>query len=201
MPWTNSLSKKTGTKIGFLYQDLIDDCVSDIQEQYLQQKAVIKQNAKTELAPPVAPVIETPSPAILVQQRRQKDKTRPAHSSVYDIAPTTLTPAQPETAEISPIFKVKQDTVEVFSTLFSKSKSRGSISWAAFESAMTDLKFSVIPKFGSVYKFFPPQDFAIQKSLTVHRPHKSRIEGHILLIFANRLNRVYGWGEQSFEVA
>jgi hypothetical protein len=193
---------KTGTKMGFLYQDLIEDCVLDIQEHYQQQKAKIRQNAKTELAPPpTAPMIETPSPVVRVQQRRQKDKTRPAHSSIYDITPTTVTPAQPEALEISPIFKAKQDTVEVFSTLFSNSKSRGSISWAAFEAAMADLKFSVMPTFGSVFTFFPPQDFRVQKSLAVHRPHKSRIEGHVLLIFARRLKRVYGWGEQSFEVA
>jgi hypothetical protein len=193
---------KTGTKMGFLYQDLIEDCVSDIQEHYQQQKAKIRQNAKTELAPPpMAPMIETPSLAVRVQQRRQKDKTRLAHTSIYDITPTTVTLAEPETLEISPIFKAKQDTVEVFSTLFSKSESRGSIGWAAFEAAMADLKFSVMPKFGSVFTFFPPQDFRVQKSLTVHRPHKSRIEGHMLLIFASRLKRVYGWGEQSFEVA
>ncbi len=65
---------------------------------------------------------------------------------------------------------------------------------------MADLKFSVIPKFGSVFTFLPPEDMQVQKSLTVHRPHKSRIEGHVLLIFASRLKKVYGWGEKSFEV-
>jgi hypothetical protein len=193
---------KTGTTIGFLYQDLNEDCVSDIQDHYQQQKAKIGQDAKTELAAPLmAPMIETSSAAVRVEQRRQKDKTRPAHSSVYEIAPPAVSPAQPGTVEISPVFKVKQDTAEVFSTLFSKSESRGSISWAAFEAAMTDLKFSVMPKFGSVFTFFPPQDFGVQKSLTVHRPHKSRIEGYVLLSFASRLKRVYGWGEQSFEAA
>jgi len=189
---------KTGTKMGFLYQDLIENCMSAIYDYCQQQKAKIGQNAKIELGP--LPIIETPSPEVRVQQRRQKEKTRPAYSSIYDISPTAA-PAQPEIVEVLPIFKVKQDAVQVFSALFSKSKSRGSISWAAFEAAMVDLKFSIVPKFRSVFTFFPPQDLRVQKSLTVHRPHNSRIERHMLLIFASRLKRVYGWGEQSFEVA
>jgi hypothetical protein len=192
------ISDKTGTKMGFLYQDLIEGCISDIQENYRQQNAKIEHNAKAELAPLPIALSETPSPEIR-GQRRQKDKTRPTHSSIYNIAPATATPAQPETIEIPPIFRVKQDTVEVFLSLFSKSKPRGSISWTAFKAAMADLEFSIMPRFGSVFTFFPPQNMGVQKSLTVHRPHMSRIEGHALLLFASRLKRVYGWGEESFE--
>jgi hypothetical protein len=190
---------KTGTKMGFLYQDVIDDSVVGIQEYYQQQKERIEQNAKVEIILP--PIIDVPSSEVRVQQRRQKDKTRPAHSSIYDITPITATPTQPETIETSPIFKVKQATVDIFSVLFSKSGSRGSITWAAFEAAMADLKFSVIPKFGSVFTFLPPPDMVVQKSLTLHRPHQSRIEGYKLLIFASRLKQVYGWEGHFFEVA
>lgn len=192
------IMEKTGAKLGFLYLDLIEECVSMIQDYCQQQKAQIGPKAKTELSPP--PFNETLSQEVRVQQRRQKAKTRPAHSSIFDATPTT-SPTQPEIGETQPIFRVKQATAEVFSTLFSRSESRGSISWAAFEAAMANLKFSVVPKFGSVFTFFPPEDMGVQKSLTVHRPHKSQIEGHVLLIFASRLSRVYGWGEQSFEVA
>ncbi|KAH9206767.1 hypothetical protein DL95DRAFT_347196 [Leptodontidium sp. 2 PMI_412] len=194
----NALDKfivdKTGTKMGFLYQDLINICVSDIQEFFLQPKT-------TAEFVPLTPFVETPTPELRVQQRRQKDKTRPAHSYIYDIAPPPPPPTQPETQSPPPAFKVKPKTVEVFSTLFSKSEARGSITWVSFEAAMADLKFSVIPKFGSVFTFCPPQDMGVQKSLTLHRPHKARIEGHLLLIFATRLKSVYGWGEECFEVA
>jgi hypothetical protein len=190
---------RTGTKMGFLYQDLIEDSVSGVQDCYQQQKEEIR--GKTELVlSSIAPIIETPSSELRVQQRRQKDKTRPEHSSIYDITPTTGEPAQPETVA-APLFRVKQATFDIFSTLLSKSESRGSISWVAFEAAMADLKFSIMPKSGSVFTFLPPQDMGVQKSLTIHRPHKSQIEGYKLLIFANRLRRVYGWEEQSFEVA
>ncbi|TVY18075.1 hypothetical protein LARI1_G003499 [Lachnellula arida] len=188
---------KTGTKMGFLYQDLIEKCVTDIQEYYQRQKTAAAQNTQPEL-PLATPSAETPE--VRVEQRRQKHKTRPPHSSAYDIIPNPTT-AESEKVEPLQIFKVEQDTAKTFSTLFSKSQSRGSITWMAFETAMADLKFSVIPKFGSVFMFCPPPDLAIQKSLTLHRPHKSQIEGHLLLIFASRLKRVYGWGEQSFEVA
>lgn len=189
------VAEKTGTKMGFLYQDLIELCVSDI-EDYLQK--IKTQKPKAEL-PPYIPIIESPTPAVQFEQRRQKDKTRPAHSSIYEITPAT-TPVKSEAVEPPPTFKVKPDTFETFSTLFLKSEARGSITWAAFESAMADVKFSVIPKFGSVFTFLPPQDIGVQQSLTLHRPHKSRIEGHLLLIFASRLRRVYGWGGESFEV-
>lgn len=65
---------------------------------------------------------------------------------------------------------------------------------------MADLGFSVIEKFGSVYTFLPPARMSVQKSLTFHRPHQSRVEGVVLLIFASRLRRVYGWEMGSFEV-
>jgi len=191
---------KTGTKMGFLYQDLIESCMSDITKSYQRQKAKIKQKANPELASPS--INNTPTAELIVQQRREKEKTRPAHSSIYDIAPPAarLTTGA-ETAQSPPIFKVKSSTLEVFSTLFSKTEARGSVTLTAFEAAMADLKFSVMPRTGSVYTFFPsPADMGVQRSLTVHRPHKSRLEGHVLLIFASRLKIVYGWGEKNFEL-
>ncbi|KAF7908185.1 uncharacterized protein EAF01_003940 [Botrytis porri] len=85
--------------------------------------------------------------------------------------------------------------------MFSKSEARGSVSWISFETAMVDLGFSVIPKFGSVYTFSPAaKDVGREKSITFHRPHKSEIEGWKLVMFASRLKRIYGWNEQSFKV-
>jgi hypothetical protein len=188
--------EKTGTKMGFLYQDLVESCILEVLDYYEQKKAKIDELAKVKTS---SSLIETPTPEVRIEQRRQKDKTRPAHSSVYDmVVPETTT--QPEVTDPAQVFKVKQATFEVFSTLFSKSQSRGSITWTAFEAAMADLKFSVMPKTGSVFTFLPPKDMEVEKSITLHRPHYSRIEGYKLLMFAARLHRVYGWGEQSFKV-
>ncbi|OJJ51136.1 hypothetical protein ASPZODRAFT_11979 [Penicilliopsis zonata CBS 506.65] len=189
---------KTGTKIGFLYQDLNEGCLAELNAHYEQQKEKLDNLSKAaELAVPS--VTETPSP-VVVQERKEKLKTRPEHSSIYDITPASVAASsQPQPGETSPVFKVKPSSFKVFSTLFSRAVSRGSIAWADFEAAMANLKFSVMPKFGSVFTFFPPEDLDVQRSLTIHRPHQSRIEGYTLLRFANRLKRLYGWGEQSFE--
>ncbi|KAI0188478.1 hypothetical protein EV127DRAFT_129948 [Xylaria flabelliformis] len=199
---------KTGTKMGYLYLDLIDDCITKLQEQLAAQaqqdaanKAAKEKESKNEYIP--FPPEPPKAPEARVHERRQKEKTRPAHSSVYEISSTDLeavaaAPAPPPPPEP---FKVKSATAEVFSTLFSKAESRGSIPWTNFEAALAELKFSVIPKFGSVYTFYPPESMAIQKPLTLHRPHQSRIEGYLLPIFARRLNRLYGWGQGTFLTA
>lgn len=193
--------EKTGTKMGFLYQDLVEDCLSDLRNQYDRVKAKLEQADKTEWSP--LPVTTSEPPEKRVEQRRQKEKTRPSHSSAYEITPHEGTPAAEESAssQLSQTFKVGPSTAEVFSTLFARPQSRGSVSWAAYVAAMAELGFSVLPKFGSVYTFFPPESMAVKKSLTVHRPHTSRIEGYLVLIFARRLKRVYGWGEGTFETA
>ncbi|KAI0453338.1 hypothetical protein F5B21DRAFT_525895 [Xylaria acuta] len=198
--------KKTGTKIGFLYQDLIDDCITKLHEQLATQAR--HETAKNAAAATKSGYIpfppETPkAPEARVHERRQKERTRPAHSSVYEIPSTDL---EAVTAAAAPppnpgSFKVKPVVAEVFSTLFSRAESRGSIPWANFEAALGELGFSVIPKSGSTYTFVPPETMAIQKPLTLHCPHKSRIEGYLLLVFARRLNRLYGWGEDTFQIA
>lgn len=199
--------EKTGTKLGFLYQDLVEDCFSDLEHQYRQVKARIEKDekAKKEEQPAWIPFPETAPqpPEKRVEQRRQKEKTRPSHSSVYEIVAPRAGPAAAEEPAPPPsqTFKVSQSTVQVFSTLFDKSESRGTVNWAAFQGAMADLGFSVMPKYGSVYSFLPPASMAASKSFTVHRPHKSQIEGYLIPIFARRLKRLYEWGEKTFEVA
>ncbi|KAJ4365871.1 hypothetical protein N0V83_008493 [Neocucurbitaria cava] len=193
--------EKTGTKLGYLYQDLVDDCVSNINKRYEQQKAKAGEaKAEAEYMVPTAPEM----PESCIQQRRQKEKTRPAHSSLYGITPqeasantTTTTSEQP--AQPQQIFEVKAATFAVFSSLLSRSSAaRGSISWDAFVAAMTDLGFSVVPKGGSIYTFVPPEKVPVQRELTLHRPHQSCIEGRHLLIYSRRLKKVYGWNDETF---
>jgi hypothetical protein len=117
------------------------------------------------------------------------------------MSPAAAVNATLENNRESPVFKVKPETFKVFSALFARSQSRGSISWTAFEAAMADLDFSITPKWGSVFTFYPPQDFSVQQSLTLHRPHNSHIEGFRLLFIAKRLKRTFGWVEKSFALA
>lgn len=190
--------EKTGTEIGFLYQDLNEDVLSSLKSRLQQQKAEIAQNVQAEPAPSVP---ETPTPEVQVAQRKEKNKTRPAHSSVYSIAPTIESPTEPAPETAGKPFKVKSGTFEVFSKLFSRAKSRGSISWAAFKAAMVDLGFSIQQSAGSAVRFSPPPDVENQQPLTLHQPHKSEVEGYKLLRYASRLKREYGWNERSFEEA
>ncbi|KGO54812.1 hypothetical protein PEX2_090650 [Penicillium expansum] len=189
--------EKSGTKMGFLYQDMLADCLSGVQTQCDEAKVKLAQGLKAEL--PFAPTTTPESTAIRVEQRKQKEKTRPSHSSIYEI----VTPAElshPQEPPSLPTFKIDESTAEIFSRLFSKSQSRGPVAWAAFAEAMAKLGFSISPKYGSVYTFYPPDSMTAKKSFTVHRPHQSKIEGYHILMMARRLRALYGWDEDTFQV-
>lgn len=193
--------ENAGTKMGFLYQDLIDECFAAIEIQYkvLKDQQQIEQKEKTDLTPVLPPVSESREKR--VEQRRQKEKTRPSHSSVYEISAPHEEEVVSEEEPPAQILKVRASTVEVFPSLFAKAESHGSVGWTAFVSAMSDVGFSVQPRFGSVYTFCPPETMNASKSLTVHRPHQSKIEGYLILFYAKRLRSLYGWSEHTFEVA
>ncbi|KLO92189.1 Uncharacterized protein LW93_7818 [Fusarium fujikuroi] len=186
---------KTGTQMGSLYQDELDKAFRNIEEQYQQAKDKSSKDSKADFVP----IDTTPVDAKeRIETRRQKEKTRPEHSSVYAITPTTDSPEHKEaTKPVQPV-KVSSSTAEVFATLFNKTRSRGSVNWSSFEAAMSELGFSVLPRFGSVYMFRPSENMDIKRPVSIHRPHQSQIEGHLILILARRLNRAYGWSEDSF---
>ncbi|CAI7610485.1 unnamed protein product [Penicillium glandicola] len=190
--------EKSGTKMGFLYQDMVADCLSGVQAKCDELKAKSVQGLKTEL--PFAPSTTPESREIRVEQRKQKEKTRPSHSSIYDI----VTPAEParsqQPASLPRTFKIDESTAEIFSRLFCKSQSRGPVAWAAFAEAMAKLGFSISPKYGSVYTFGPPDSMTAKKSFTVHRPHQAKMEGYRVLMVARRLQKLYGWDEETFQV-
>jgi hypothetical protein len=156
--------ENAGTKMGFLYQDLVQECFVEIERQFELLKNRTEQKEPAVVTPTPPPVPEPREKR--VEQRKQKEKTRPSHSSIFEIV---ATPEEEEPLEEQQptIFKVRASTAEVFSTLFAKAESRGSVSWTAFLSAMTDLGFSVQPRTGSVYTFFPPKDMHAGNSLTL----------------------------------
>jgi hypothetical protein len=190
--------EKTGTKLGFLFQDLIDDCVSSIHKHNEQLKGKSKE-IETPYVVPSAP----DNSGTRTQERRQKEKMRPAHSAIYDIAPQAAATLESHPNEASAasrhMFKVKESTSSVFSTLLSRSSAaRGSIAWDAFAAAMADVGFGVIPKFGSVFTFSPSEKVPVHRDMTVHRLHGPRIEGWKLLQISQRLKRVFGWDQETF---
>ncbi|KAK4504864.1 hypothetical protein PRZ48_002827 [Zasmidium cellare] len=189
--------ERAGAGLGSLYENLLHDCVDDVEKKC--SDAQLKLQNQQPYVPPMA---EEPKPASFrVEQRREKAKTRPADGArAYDINP--IAPAQLEVAAVvpAPLLKVKASTASVFDTIFAKDKARGSVSWADFTGAMADLGFSVTPRGGSVFTFHPPESMEAPRSITVHRPHASEIEGYKLFIFARRLRKTYNWTVETFEV-
>lgn len=188
-------TEKVGGTMMSLFQDLVDKCMADISKEYEKQKARVEELAESHLNSASGSSDST------FQQRQAKEKTRPDKPTIdgviNDIAATNLDDQEPPPTQQK--FKVKNSTFKVFSTLFGwTSASRGSISWNAFLAAMVDLGFAVTPTYGSVLALRPPPDMHIQKSMIIHRPHGSNIEGHKLRHMAQDLKRTYGWDEATF---
>jgi hypothetical protein len=191
------MKENSGTTMGFIYEQAVEKFFTKLQEHCQRTKAKLEMEANAHV--PIFPA-SVPQPVEKrVEQRRVKEKTRSASQPEAEVNPH-IPENENTTKEPQPI-KVDRHTFEVFTTLFSKSDARGSVNWAAFESAMSKLEFSVVPKYGSVYTFFPPDGMVPSTPLTVHRPHQSKLEGFKITYMAKDLHRVYGWTERSFELA
>ncbi|RYC82707.1 hypothetical protein BFJ63_vAg14429 [Fusarium oxysporum f. sp. narcissi] len=187
--------EKTGTKMGSLYRDELEKAFRNVEEQYQQAKDKANKDSKADFIPIDTNPVDAKE---RIETRRQKKKTRPEHSSLYAITPITDSLGDKEATKPAQPVKVSSSTAEVFATLFDKTQSRGSVNWSSFEAAMSELGFSVLPRFGSVYTFKPSENMDIKRPVSIHRPHKSQIEGYLILILARRLNRAYGWSDDSF---
>lgn len=187
---------KMGTKLGVLYEELVDDSIASLHKRYHESKAKASE-AEAEYVVPAIPEVSASS----IQPHKEKEKTRPAHSSAYESVSETASSTSPsaQPAPPHPKIKVKANTFDVFSSLLSRSSAaRGPINWDSFVAAMTDIGFAVLPKVGSICTFVPPETMVVQRDCTLHRPHSSRIEGVLLLVYSRRLKRVYQWDDATF---
>ncbi|CZR66594.1 uncharacterized protein PAC_16495 [Phialocephala subalpina] len=179
------VDEKTGSRMGFLYQDLVEECASTIDQYYQDRKAALVPNANEEDS---WPAMESTSSDILIKQRKEKGKTRPPHSSIFD-----MTPIPPPTAPANDPqekIKVKPSTLRTFEMFFTRAVAVGPIWFEELESAMKDLKFNEEGIGGSRFNFHPTADTPVpHRSIQFHRPD---IEGHIRFRFAYRLRRKYG---------
>ncbi|RBR07564.1 hypothetical protein FVER53590_12696 [Fusarium verticillioides] len=151
-----------------LEPDELEKAFRNVEEQYQQAKNKANTDSKTDFVPIDTAPVDTKE---RIETRRQKEKTRPEHSSVYAITPITDSAEEKEPGKPTQPLKVSSSTAEVFATLFDKTQSRGSVSWSSFEAAMSELGFSVLPRFGSVYTFRPSEDMDIKRPVSIHRPH------------------------------
>jgi len=223
--------EKTGAQMGFLYEDLMTECISSLEQ--------IKNGTSKGSQGGFVPLPNTDavsSGEAQIEQRREKVKTRPPQSSALDITSTRLSETSAEDAashpEVvgAPRISVKSTTVKTFATIFAKYEKRSPITWTAFEAAMADVGFSVIPREGSIYTFEMAPDSVMDdhkakskqeaessedgeknkssgrggrghSSITIHRPHQSIVEGYDLLHLAGHLRRRFGWHADTFEVS
>ncbi|KAI6783518.1 uncharacterized protein J7T54_005547 [Emericellopsis cladophorae] len=155
------------------------------------------------------PGIDEPTRAFDTSPRREKKKTRPVQSTLPAPNSAEIKPAKREldTAndikpESTPCVKIRVSatTAKTFTDIFCKSVHRPSVSWSAFEAAMTELGFSVIPNGGSILAFIPPESMGLVRAFIAHRPHKAHMEGRKTLRVAKDLQRRYGWTEETFNV-
>lgn len=178
---------KAGTRLGFLYGDLIDDCFSFLQRQYEEDRTKTP-NQRLALPIPARKPRET-----LVEQRRAQFRgaARATTSPDYEIAsrrPKDSAAATGDTAGME-AFQASPATAEVFGSLF---RQTGPVSWKAFKDAMVELEFSVVSKDGLVFTFVPPVGIDRgRRPFAVSRPHKDQIAGPASLILAQRLRRTY----------
>lgn len=201
------LREKTDASLGQKYWNLVEESIDDAASQIEQEKAAKAINKSQPGQPSTFAGQQSPPSQVISSERRVKHKTRPPHSSAFSLLSSEDEADEARASaedgnQAQEKLKVSPAGLATFSTLFARSReSRGFVNWTAFESSMAELGFSVFPKFGSVYTFNPPADIGAQRSVTLHRPHQSRIEGRLLLIFSRRLNRAYGWNDQTFEVS
>lgn len=187
------MDESSGSKMQYLYQNMLDSCHADLETQLGRAKAKAQGSSSGSGFQEIA------GKETIVEQRRLKDKTRPVHSSVYDVPMPSSgdKEALPQKAEDK--FRVASSTAEMFATLFDRTRTRGSVNWTAFEAGMAEVGFSITPKTGSIYNFVPPESMGDKRAITLHRPHVSEIEGYRLLLYSRRLMRTYGWGAETFE--
>ncbi|CAF9938008.1 MAG: hypothetical protein HETSPECPRED_000739 [Heterodermia speciosa] len=130
-------------------------------------------------------------------QRPQKVKTR---GTASESVPLDDPPAEPHVKQ-PPKFIVSKRGLKVFSTLFHTPSGEdlpGEVPWSDFLSAMASVAFSIKALDGSAWVFEPQSDLS-HRSIIFHEPHPtSKIPFQTARRYGRRLERAYGWTQDSF---
>lgn len=151
-----------------LSQDLVQGSLNDLHAQHDGFKTRLQEQL-TYRPLPCASTDSSPVSTQRVNNIKRKKKARraypPADETAADIAETDFR----EPLQLPQTILTDKNTVETFFKLFDKSQSRGPVDWDDFESSMKWLNFSMLPRKGSVFAFYPP-DSMIQVPLTKRPP-------------------------------
>ncbi|OAA73557.1 hypothetical protein ISF_00458 [Cordyceps fumosorosea ARSEF 2679] len=165
-----------------------------------------KEEAKDDVNAACEAGLAIPSTSSSTEQKRKIPKAKAApkgHPECHapctkEQFPPTPRAVQVHTPPTNNKITVSAATAQVFAKLFDKSMSHSGLHWASFEAAMAELDFRITPRRGSSVRFEPPASLGLGRSLTIHRPHGSRSEGFRALVLRQRLNRAFGWDEDTF---
>ncbi|KAF5518686.1 hypothetical protein CGCA056_v009971 [Colletotrichum aenigma] len=179
--------EKVGSRLGFLYEDLIQDSFAYLDKQYDHAKA----NGETDWT---ALAVEPQEPfEKLVESRKERGKSRSSSRSQFDILSSAREPVP-----ALPTIKVEYEwMVETFKSFIGKSEPREAADWPAFNLAMKELGFRVIRTADGLNHAFESSKFGC-KLLMVSPPYKGKFEGYSALVLGQRLNKAYGWAEDTF---
>ncbi|KAI8214024.1 hypothetical protein K4K54_001195 [Colletotrichum sp. SAR 10_86] len=181
------VAEKVGARLAFLYEDLIQDSFAYLDKQYDHAKA----NGETDWT---ALAVEPQEPSEeLVESRKQTDKSRSSSRSQLDILSSAREPVPaPPTIEVE-----YEDMVETFKNLIGQSESGKAVGWPAFNLAVKELEFNLIRTADGLNHAFESSKYGC-KLLVVSPPYKGKFEGDSALVLGRRLNKAYGWTEDTF---
>ncbi|KAF0328624.1 hypothetical protein GQ607_004036 [Colletotrichum asianum] len=181
------VAEKVGARLGFLYEDLIQDSFAYLDKQYDNAKA----NGETDWT---ALAVKPQEPSgKLVESRKERGKSRSSSRSQFDILSSVR-----ESVPALPTIKVEYESmIETFKSLIGKSEPREAADWPAFNLAMKELGFGVIRTADGLNHAFESSKFG-RKPLVVSPPYKGKFEGDSALVLGQRLNKAYGWTEDTF---
>ncbi|KAF4819279.1 hypothetical protein CGCSCA5_v004617 [Colletotrichum siamense] len=181
------VAEKLGTRLGFLYEDLIQDSFAYLDKQYDHAKA----NGETDWT---VLAVEPQEPSEkLVESRKERGKSRLSSRCQFDILSS-----ERKSVPALPTIKVEHESmIETFKSLIGKSEPREAADWPAFNLAMKELGFRVIRTADGLNHAFESSKFGC-KLLVVSPPYKGKFEGDSALVLGQRLNKAYGWTEDTF---
>ncbi|KAK2744836.1 hypothetical protein FQN57_004160 [Myotisia sp. PD_48] len=188
---------ESGTELGYLYLILIQESFSKMKEQLQWHK---ENSGKPGFEPlPEAPTDEPPTLDSQFIERRERYNNRTELFPPFGINPEVVCIDHDANEAQLPRVFVNKTTFEVFSTLFSSSKNPvGTISWAAFVSAMEEVGFSAKPKWGSVFGFSSIPGRNTRGYFILQRPYQSTLTKHSLLHMMYRVKGTFGWDNNPF---
>ncbi|KAB5577812.1 hypothetical protein GE09DRAFT_1214022 [Coniochaeta sp. 2T2.1] len=197
------IEEATGQTMASAYEQIIEDCIKELHRRHYNLESA--QPPSKDPFGSSSPSSTAPTrPKSQIQQKPEKAKMRPSKPPGNEFPEEQAEDAPPAPAQQNDtpprVYRVRPATSDVFDALFDKSVAQPPVHWADFVSAMVDLGFSVEPLYGSVFTFLPSAEMGMLQSFTTHRPHGPKMEKYRVQSVARRLNRVYGWTRDTFEL-